>query len=76
MRCSGLLLAALVATTIAPRPAASGAMVAGFCGQAPPGWKPPWQRKPAAPSAPDTTCHLMLCDRRKAGGKAGAESPA
>lgn len=41
-----------------------------FCGSAPPGWVPPWQRKPVRQEG--ATCHLMLCDRRRSCA-AGAE---
>ncbi|MGC4252215.1 MAG: hypothetical protein QM605_12355 [Sphingobium sp.] len=45
------------------------------CGFLPAGWTPPWQRKPTAPSRTDAPCHLMLCDRKKPGARAGECGP-
>jgi|GEM_PF-6788960 len=37
-----------------------------FCGQAPPGWTPPGQHKPARPRDEKLSCHLLMCDRDRA----------
>lgn len=36
-----------------------------FCGSAPAGWTPPWQRKPVQQDG--ASCHLIACERRKPG---------
>lgn len=68
MRCSAVMLLALVATAIAPHRAvaSSGAALAGFCGTPLPGWTPPGKPRAPAPGKPDAACHMMACDRRKA----------
>jgi hypothetical protein len=66
MRYSALALAALACAqiSVAAMPDANPSSPY-FCGSAPPGWTPPWQRKPAIPSGKDAACHLLTCDRQR-----------
>ncbi|AEG50979.1 hypothetical protein Sphch_3383 [Sphingobium chlorophenolicum L-1] len=63
MRSSLLALLAVLPLT-AVQPPAAAAQSPWYCGSAPPGWTPPWQRKPA-PDDRKAGCHLILCDRKK-----------
>ncbi|KKW91527.1 hypothetical protein [Sphingobium chungbukense] len=66
MRFSAAILATLACIPLAAVHApAAVAQSPWFCGSAPPGWTPPWQRKPSAPTDKSAPCHLMLCDRKK-----------
>ncbi|EZP73973.1 putative uncharacterized protein precursor [Sphingomonas paucimobilis] len=75
MRYSAL---ALAAAALSPLPASQFPHEKGpspyFCGNAPPGWVPPWQRGPEEPSDKHAACHLILCGRKKAQAEPGEDS--
>ncbi|APL96591.1 hypothetical protein EWH08_14405 [Sphingobium indicum] len=63
MRSSALALLAIIPLT-AVQPPAAAAQSPWYCGSVPPGWTPPWQRKPA-PDDKNAPCHFIPCDRKK-----------
>ncbi|MCB4861851.1 MULTISPECIES: hypothetical protein [Sphingobium] len=64
MRSSALALLAVIPLTTVHAPAAA-MPNRWYCGSAPPGWTPPWQRKPATPDDKNAPCHVIPCDRKK-----------
>ncbi|UZW57182.1 hypothetical protein NUH86_20885 [Sphingobium sp. JS3065] len=64
MRSSALAFLAIIPLTAVHAPAAA-TQSPWYCGSAPPGWTPPWQRKPAAPDDKSAPCHFIPCDRKK-----------
>jgi hypothetical protein len=64
MRSSALALLAVIPLTTVHAPAAA-MPNSWYCGSAPSGWTPPWQRKPANPDDKNAPCHVIPCDRKK-----------